>query len=140
VLMRAGKLDDLDKEHLIQYLTEMTIRDRRELRSRLTVLFQHLLKIEFQPTRISRSWINTILEQQRELKTLLEAVPSILTYIPQLFNPAYQDAVRHVTREIGIPADRLPVEPPWTLEQALEYDPPIVRRPAQPRRKRSSPK
>lgn len=124
-LMQSGKLADLDKENLIQYLTEVTIRDRRELRSRIAILLQHLLKIQIQPNCVSRSWIATIVGQQREIRILLESVPSIRTYLPQILPSAYQDAVRSVLKETGISIDRLPAQSPWTLEQALEYNPPI---------------
>lgn len=127
-LMREGKLDLLDREHLIQYLTEMTIRDRRELRSRITVLLQHLLKVQLQPQRLSRSWVNTIVEQQQEIDTLLNSIPTLRTYLPELFDPAYRDAVRRAAKETRIPEQRFPQQSPWTLEQALKFDPPEPRR------------
>lgn len=127
-LLRDGKLDQLDKESLIQYLTEMTIRDRRELRSRISVLLLHLLKVQFQPSRLSMSWVRTILEQQREIRSILEGTPSIRQYVPDLFMPAYRDAVRAAAKETGIPEQRFPATSPWTLEQALEFDPPTPTR------------
>jgi hypothetical protein len=37
----GARLDDLGRHNLAEFLTEMTARDRRELRSRLTMLLSH---------------------------------------------------------------------------------------------------
>src|ERR1700733_5011480 len=74
--LESGQLNRLDRENLIGFLSEMTLRDRRELRSRLTVLLLHLLKATFQAERLSVSWVSTILVQQNEIRSLLEDVPS----------------------------------------------------------------
>jgi hypothetical protein len=57
--LASGQLKRLDRENLIEFLSEMTSRDRRELRSRLTVPLLHLLKVRFQPERLSASWGRT---------------------------------------------------------------------------------
>ncbi|HNF92923.1 MAG TPA: DUF29 domain-containing protein, partial [Accumulibacter sp.] len=43
-LLREGRFDTLDAEHLIEELEAMGSRERRELANRLTVLLTHLLK------------------------------------------------------------------------------------------------
>ena len=43
-LLQAGKMAELDHGNLLVYLTEMTIRDRRQLENRFVRLLQHLLK------------------------------------------------------------------------------------------------
>src|SRR5689334_18328183 len=75
--LKHGHLDSLDRCHLIEYLTETTIRDRRELRSRLTILLHHLLKIRLQPDRLTRSWVMTVIEQQSEIRGIIEGIPSL---------------------------------------------------------------
>ncbi len=122
--LRTGRTDQLDRAHLIEYLTEMTIRDRRELRSRLTILLIHLLNTRFQPARLSRSWVDTILAQQSEVKTLLADIPSIAQHVPELLAEAYDDAARRVARQTGLPRATFPAACPWTLDEALAFDPP----------------
>lgn len=122
--LRTGQIDQLDRAHLIEFLTDMTIRDRRELKSRLTTLLIHLLKIRFQPDRLTRSWVSTILEQQSELKTLLAGIPSIAQHIPELLPQAYEDAMRRTARETRLPRAMFPPACPWTLDEALAFDPP----------------
>jgi hypothetical protein len=72
-----GQWNRLDRANLIEYLSEMTIRNRRELRSRLTVLLHHLLNVQFQPARLTRSWVAKILEQQSEVRSIIEGIPSL---------------------------------------------------------------
>jgi hypothetical protein len=119
-----GQLNLLDRDHLIQYLTEMTIRDRRELRSRLTVLLHHLLKIRLQPERLTRNWIMTILEQQSEIRSIIEGIPSLGRQAEAIATEAYPDAIRRAARETGIARQVFPAVSPWTLQEALAFDPP----------------
>ncbi len=62
--LRLGRVNQLDRQHLIEFLTYMTVRDRRELKSALTVLLIHLLKIRVQPERLTGSWISTSLSSR----------------------------------------------------------------------------
>nr|WP_294501400.1 DUF29 family protein [uncultured Rhodopila sp.] len=74
--LSPGQFDRLDRASLIEYLTEMTILDRRELKSRLIVLLHHLLKLHAQPEKLTPSWIATIIEQQSEIGSLIESIPN----------------------------------------------------------------
>jgi hypothetical protein len=122
--LREGQFGRLDRAHLIEYLSDMTIRDRRELQSRLTVLLHHLLTIRLQPTRLTRSWVNTILEQQREIRSIIKGIPSLGRQAEAIAAEAYPDAVRVASRETGILAAQFPATSPWTVGAALEFDPP----------------
>ncbi|MEA2790273.1 MAG: hypothetical protein QOG73_2679 [Acetobacteraceae bacterium] len=119
-----GHLDRLDRANLIEFLTEMTIRDRRELQSRLVVLLQHLLKVQYQPEKLTRSWVTTIIEQQSEIRSIIESIPSLGRQADTVAAAAYPDAVRRAARETGLPPARFPSKSPWTVAAALAFDPP----------------
>ncbi len=78
-LLRERRFEELDIEHLLEELSDMSKSDRRELFSRLLVLLAHLLKWEYQYARLSerwreldgRSWRATIVEQREQLAGLL---------------------------------------------------------------------
>ena len=128
--LTAGELDRLDRFHLIEYLTDMTVRDQRELQSRLVVLLHHLLKVRLQPERLSRGWVNTIIEQQSEIRLIIEGIPSLGRQAQTIASAAYPEAIRRAARETGLATGCFPSESPWTVEQALAFDPPEpVRRP-----------
>lgn len=117
-LVRAGRFDQLDPETLAEYLTDMAKRDRREVFSRLVVLLAHLLKWECQPDRQSGSWQATILEQQRELRQLLES-GTLHNHAVAVFADAYVDARKQAAAETGVARGSLPEECPWDLDAAL---------------------
>ena len=122
--LESGQLNRLDRENLIEFLSEMLMRDRRELRSRLTVLLLHLLKVRFQPERLSASWVSTILLQQNEIRSLIEDIPSLGSRAGAIAEQAYRDAVRLAARETGLPASTFAPAIPWTVSEALAFDPP----------------
>src|SRR5947208_15158746 len=72
-LIRQGRFAEIERDALAEYLTDMAKRDRREVFSRLVVLLSHLLKWPHQPDHRSGSWRWNILEQQRELRQLLQS-------------------------------------------------------------------
>jgi len=134
--LRSGNWQALDRECLAEYLTAMTSRDRREVESRLTVLFQHLLKVKLQPAKMSRSWAATIVTQQDEIRSLLQSLPSLAQHVDGRLADAYAAAVRRAAVETGIPAARFPGDSPWTLDEALGFTPPAPSRPGAARKGR----
>ncbi len=91
-LIEHGQLDALDYSNLADYLKDMATSGRREVRNRLKILLMHLLKWEHQPTRRTRSWRTTVLNQQQELADL--ASRGVLkVYAGEILKAAYQAAV-----------------------------------------------
>ena len=119
-LLRAGRLDDIDVEHLAEEIEDMAKRDKRELLSRLTVILQHLLKWQFQTQKRSRSWNVTILSQRTELETLFEQSPSLRRWLRTSVAGAYRNAVRQASIETGLPIEGFPGECPYSPEQILD--------------------
>lgn len=117
-LIRSGRLAEVDRATLAEYLTDMARRDRREVFSRLVVLLSHLLKWEHQPDGRSGSWRGTILEQQRELRQLLES-GTLRNHATAVFADAYADARKQAAAETGLPRATFPEECGWNLESAL---------------------
>src|SRR5271165_6909529 len=100
-LIRNGRLAEVELNTLAEYLTDMAKRDRREVFSRLVVLLSNLLKWEYQPDRRSGSWRGTILEQQRELRQLLES-GTLRNHALAVFADAYADARKQAAAETGL--------------------------------------
>nr|WP_294521181.1 DUF29 domain-containing protein [uncultured Rhodopila sp.] len=92
--LQNGDLAVLDSGNLIAYLTDMAARDRRELGSRLIVLYAHIPKLRIQPEMATRSWRLTTREQQREIRRLLKSLPS-------LRHEVYPDAVEAAFDQMG---------------------------------------
>jgi hypothetical protein len=116
-LIRSGRLTEVDPNTLAEYLTDMARRDRREVFSRLVVLLSHLLKWEYQPDHRPRSWRGTILEQQRELRQLLES-GTLRSHATAVLADAYAEA-RKQAAETGLARAAFPEECGWDLDSAL---------------------
>ncbi len=106
--LRSGRLHEIDRDSLADYLMEMTIRDRRELESRLRQLVHHLLKIRLQPERMSKSWGSTARDQQAGIAGILKSIPSLRAHAPALFADAYPAAVRNAAADTGLPQENFP--------------------------------
>jgi len=132
--LRSGRLHEIDRDNLAEFLDEMAIGHRRELLSRFTVLLQQLLKAQMQPAKTSRSWASTIVEQQDQIRSTFRDIPSIAQHAERLFAEAYPAAVRKASAEAGIPVARFPEACPWTIEDALDFTAAVPNRMGSPRR------
>jgi hypothetical protein len=120
-LLRAGRLGEVDVEHLIEEIESMGRSEKRELLHRLTVLIAHLLKWRFQPALRSRSWSATIKEQRKMLAIHLEDNPSLKAQLEETARRAYEIAMLSVERETGLEEKSFPAECPFSLDQLLDH-------------------
>ncbi|MBK5932108.1 hypothetical protein CCR82_16590 [Halochromatium salexigens] len=133
-LLRAGRFEDLDVEHLLEELSDMGKSEQRGLESRLRVLLAHLLKWQFQYAQLAerwrefdgRSWRNTIVHQRAELRILLRKYPGMQRMWPAAVHAAYVDARELAAAETGLPIDTFPRECPYADALLLDehYLPP----------------
>ncbi len=98
--LRDRKFEQVDLENLIEEIEGLAKRDRRELKHRLTVLLAHLLKrIYVNSPENFQGWELTIREQRRQIQDLLQDSPSLKSYLGEVFNTAYQNALDDVRLE-----------------------------------------
>ncbi len=121
-LLREGRFDQLDIEHLAEEIEAMANRDRRELLSRLTVLILHLLKWGWQPKKRSGSWAATIVTQRTEIERVMEASPSLRRTLAPSLARVYRDAIKEAAAETGLPQDTFPRECPFSVAQVLDEE------------------
>ena len=98
--LKCGDFHNLDVENLIEELEGLAGRDRRELESRLTRLIEHILKRCYvNLPECYRGWEITIVNQRAELTTLLEQSPSLKGHFSQIFDRAFDTALKLVKLE-----------------------------------------
>ncbi len=66
-LLRAGRFELLDRDHLAEEIEDVGKSEQRELASWMSVLLAHLLRWLYQPERRGASWEKTILAQRKEI-------------------------------------------------------------------------
>lgn len=112
-LLRAGRFDQADIEHIAEEIEDMGKSQRRELESRLEVLLQHLLKWQVQPSGRSHSWRAPIKIQRRELTKLLAEMPSLKSKLAAEVSDAYDGGVTRASAETGFPNPPSPLPAPF---------------------------
>jgi hypothetical protein len=120
-LLRAGRYEELDLEHLIEEVDDLGESLYRSVRSRVRTIIEHLLKLEHSPARDPRNlWHDTIAAQRsdleddltRSLRTRIEAE------LPKQYGRARAAAARSLRRHgENAAADALPETCPYTLDQ-----------------------
>ena len=120
MLLREGRLDELDVANLLDEVEWMGRSEKRAIKSNLIVVLVHLLKYQFQPDERSSSWRGSIVEHRRRLRDDLKDSPSLRGYASEIFHEAYEDAREQASVESGLPLRALPKASPYTLEQTLD--------------------
>jgi len=118
-LVTERRYDELDHDHLSEFLADMARRDKREVLSRLTILLMHLLKWDHQPDHRSRSWKQTIVEQRDELKDLFES-RTLEDYRREALPKAYERAMHRASIESGLDETVFPQTCTRSLEQIVD--------------------
>lgn len=92
-LLRRGDLDALDLPNVLEELEAMGRSETSEVRSRLTVILEHLLKVQFAVNREpEKGWRRTLLTQRDDLDRVLGDSPSLRPRVGEFLPEAYRSA------------------------------------------------
>lgn len=119
-LLRAGRFDLIDIEHIAEEIEDMGKSEARELENRIAVLLSHLLKWKYQPERQGGSWQRTLREQRRRVNGRLDDTPSLRGKLAdsRWWRDVWADAVSQAADETGL-GDQFPEECPWSQNEIL---------------------
>ena len=118
-LLREHRFDQIDLEHIIEEIEDMSKSEQRALQSFLETLLMHLLKWQYQPAYQGRSWKFTIVEQRKRIVGHLKENPGLKAKLAELIAKSYDYAVTGAVRETGLDFDFFPRECPWKYEQFI---------------------
>ena len=77
-LLRAGRFESIDVENIAEEIESLARSDRRALRSHLTVIIEHLLKLMFSPAADSRAlWRTSVINARFAIRTITQESPSL---------------------------------------------------------------
>lgn len=119
-LLQERRFHELDLTNLIDEVLSVGASDKREIRSRLSVILTHLLKWKYQPGARSGSWRSTLGEQRDRLNQVLDDSPSLRKYPSEVFQKCYPAARLKASEQTGIDFTLFPEASPFTVEQALD--------------------
>lgn len=116
--LRTRSANELDWNHLAEEIEALGARDRREIRTRVQRVCEHLLKLQFLPDLDPRrGWRASVIEQRRQIALLVEESPSLAQHPGAVLADAYHDALAPL-RETYSAA--FPDDCPWTVDEVLD--------------------
>lgn len=112
----------IDIEHISEELQSMTSAEKRELRTRLSQLFMHLLKMIYQKSHETKSWRDSVFEQRTQIAMILEDSASLKRFFADYAVSSYALARKWAAQETGLPLKTFPLRMPFSLDQALNLE------------------
>jgi hypothetical protein len=98
---RTASNQQLDWENLAEEIESLGRSERRELRSQIRRIIQHLLKLEHSPaTEPQRGWIESIGDSRSEIEALLEESPSLKNELGVAVTSEFRRAARKAIFEL----------------------------------------
>ncbi len=117
------QFNQVDWEHLIDEVLDLSRRQKRKLESLLTRLLEHLLKLKYwesEKVNNQNHWKREIRNFRKQIKKELRDSPSLKTYLSDQFLELYQDARELVADASGLSLQTFPEQPIADLEQVLD--------------------
>ncbi len=121
-LLRQGRLSELDLENLAEEVEDIGRSQRRAVESELSVILIHLLKYQFQPSKRSRSWTDTLLEHRGRLTRDFRASKSLRLHAEAELADLYSLARKRAAVQTRLPLTTFPETSPYTLPETLDED------------------
>jgi hypothetical protein len=118
--LRNRDYERLDTANLAEELEGLARSDKRALRSHLRQLICHLLKMQFQAQKRSRSWILTATRARDDISELLNESPSLRTQLKEMTESVYPQALRLASAQTKLPPAHFPSSCPYSLEQLVD--------------------
>lgn len=131
--LRNREFESLDIEHLIEELIDLGKSEKSALKSNLTILLAHLLKLKVQhdvPDMMKGSWLSSLLEHRQRVLNNLADTPSLKNFLMEAVGKAYPDGRKLAIKEgkfakfgVRVPEEsEYPMICPFSIEQILDED------------------
>jgi hypothetical protein len=98
--LKARDFDRLDINNLVDEIETLGRSERHELKNCLDVMLSHVLKrLCVNLPNDYNGWERTIREQRKQIKRRLADSPSLKSYLPEIFDQVWQDALAEVQED-----------------------------------------
>jgi len=109
--LQARQFERVDLENLLEELASMGRSEKRTIKSLLTRLLEHLLKLKYWGA-----------ERERNEGHCIKDSPSLKPYLLEIFDECYLSARKNASDRSQLPLDTFPAIPLGSLEQILDED------------------
>ena len=120
--LKNKNFDAIDLENLIEEVSDLSRRDKRKLESLLRKLFEHLLKLKYWESQLSRNqghWKGEIRTFRKQINNELKTSPSLKRYLIEILEKSYQDAREIVSDKSQLSINTFPEALIGTMEQVF---------------------
>lgn len=124
-LLRAGRLGEIDRDHLAEEIESMGRSDLRAMESALARVIEHLLKLAHSPATAPRAgWRESAAVHRVDYAALAEDNPGLVgrVRLDVAYARGRQIAAASMERHDGIDGGVLPAVCPWTREEIVSPD------------------
>jgi len=124
-LYRAGRLAELDFDHIFDELEAKASEQKVALQTALRNILIRLLKLDLSPAQELRpQWIEEVTEYREQAQVRLEQSPSLLRHADTLIAKAWPQARRAAEKSFSAHGENvaLPDANPYTVAQVLDFD------------------
>ncbi|MCY6491214.1 DUF29 domain-containing protein [Leptolyngbya sp. GGD] len=123
--LKAQEFREIDLENLIEEIESLGRSEKHAISSYLMRLCEHLLKIKYWESEREtcfRGWDIEVANFRLQIQELLETSPSLKSFLQDIFSKQYKNGRKLFLKASQLSDKLVPVEPWFTLEQALEED------------------
>ena len=117
--IEQGRLSAMDQAQVAEELRDMGKSERRSIESFLERILVHLLKIEHQPGKHTRSWDLSIQDSRVRLRKLFRDDPSLRPECSELIREAYETARLTAAGQTGLDLDVFPEQCPYSVADVV---------------------
>jgi hypothetical protein len=121
-LLKQNRLEELDREHLIEELEELSRRDKKAAERLLEQILRHLLLLQYWTSESDRNtnhWRAEILSFRTQLNE--DLTRNLQNHLQENQSGIYEKALGYVRQKTGYEI-AFPEDCPYTLEQSFDRD------------------
>lgn len=119
-LLQEGRESEVDYTALLQMLLEMSGSEERTVKGLSRILIMHLLKLKYQPNKMTRSWFSSVRSHRRDLLDVIKSRSKTLyNYFVEKLPDIYESARDMAIDETGLSESDIPKECPFSVEEIL---------------------
>lgn len=118
-LLKSHEYEKIDIDHLMEELKDLSGSEKRAIKSHITIILIHMLKLITQTGRDKKSWNDSISNARTMILFIIEDSPSLKNYPSEIYVSCYPRALRSAAKVMEKEIEELPLRCPWSIDEVL---------------------